>query len=170
MSGGDGGRAFVDRWIALLGASRGEAASALDVAMGRGRHAVPLARAGFITYGVDIRLDANESWRPDEVVGRLAPLGRYRPSAIEQPVAHAEVGRLAEIRASIDVPVMLDESLCGYPDGERAVGQGTADFYNVRLSKCGGYIPSLKLAQFVPRTFVEVNNAFGVGDGGKLDG
>ena len=58
MSGGDGGRAFVDRWIALLGASRGEAASALDVAMGRGRHAVPLARAGFITYGVDIRLDA----------------------------------------------------------------------------------------------------------------
>jgi tellurite methyltransferase len=31
---------------------------ALDVAMGRGRHAVPLARSGFKTFGVDIRLDA----------------------------------------------------------------------------------------------------------------
>ena len=31
---------------------------ALDVAMGRGRHAVPLARAGFRAFGVDVRLDA----------------------------------------------------------------------------------------------------------------
>jgi tellurite methyltransferase len=32
--------------------------TALDVAMGRGRHAVVLARAGFKTFGVDTRLDA----------------------------------------------------------------------------------------------------------------
>lgn len=31
---------------------------ALDVAMGRGRHALLLSRAGFRTFGVDIRLDA----------------------------------------------------------------------------------------------------------------
>ena len=31
---------------------------ALDVAMGRGRHALPLAQAGFRTFGVDIRVDA----------------------------------------------------------------------------------------------------------------
>jgi SAM-dependent methyltransferase len=31
---------------------------ALDVAMGRGRHAIPIARAGFHTFGVDIRLEA----------------------------------------------------------------------------------------------------------------
>jgi SAM-dependent methyltransferase len=31
---------------------------ALDVAMGRGRHALPLARAGFDTFGVDISFDA----------------------------------------------------------------------------------------------------------------
>jgi len=32
--------------------------TALDVAMGRGRHALALARAGFKTFGVDSRLDA----------------------------------------------------------------------------------------------------------------
>ncbi len=31
---------------------------ALDLAMGRGRHARLLARAGFLTFGVDVRLDA----------------------------------------------------------------------------------------------------------------
>ena len=30
----------------------------IDVAMGRGRHAVPLARAGFRVFGVDVKLDA----------------------------------------------------------------------------------------------------------------
>src|SRR6185503_7329282 len=36
----------------------GESWRALDVAMGRGRHVVPLARAGFRVFGVDVSLDA----------------------------------------------------------------------------------------------------------------
>jgi tellurite methyltransferase len=38
--------------------SSGFAARALDVAMGRGRHALVLARNGFYTFGVDVKLDA----------------------------------------------------------------------------------------------------------------
>ena len=30
---------------------------ALDLAMGEGRHAIPLAEAGFVTYGVDVAVD-----------------------------------------------------------------------------------------------------------------
>ena len=56
---------------------------------------------------------------------------------------HAEVEALAEIRPRLGVPVMLDESLCGYPDAVRAVERGTADLFNVRLSKCGGILPTL---------------------------
>jgi tellurite methyltransferase len=50
---------FIVEWIERL-RSRGssERRRALDVAMGRGRHAVPLAQAGFRTFGVDVRLDA----------------------------------------------------------------------------------------------------------------
>jgi tellurite methyltransferase len=47
----------VDR-VARLGARARTSARALDVAAGRGRHLVPLARAGFRTFGVDVRLDA----------------------------------------------------------------------------------------------------------------
>ena len=64
---------------------------------------------------------------------------------------HAEVGALAELRRQVRVPVMLDESLCGPLDAERAVAAGTCDLFNLRLSKCGGFIPSLRLAQLAKR-------------------
>jgi len=49
---------FVDEWLARLAPPRGERLCALDVAIGRGRHAVALALAGFKTFGVDVRFDA----------------------------------------------------------------------------------------------------------------
>jgi tellurite methyltransferase len=52
---------FVVEWVARvareLGAANGDR-RALDVAMGRGRHALVLAQAGFRTFGVDVKLDA----------------------------------------------------------------------------------------------------------------
>jgi muconate cycloisomerase len=41
---------------------------------------------------------------------------------------------------------MLDESLCSVSDGRRAIERGTCDLFNIRLSKCGGFVNSLKLA------------------------
>jgi SAM-dependent methyltransferase len=49
---------FVAEWAARLAPAQHGTARALDVAMGRGRHALLLARAGFRTFGVDIRHDA----------------------------------------------------------------------------------------------------------------
>jgi SAM-dependent methyltransferase len=49
---------FVGEWIARLAPRCAEPMRALDVAMGRGRHAVALALAGFKTFGVDVRFDA----------------------------------------------------------------------------------------------------------------
>ena len=45
-------------WIAQLDDRLPQRRRALDIAMGGGRHAIPLARAGFRTFGVDVRLDA----------------------------------------------------------------------------------------------------------------
>jgi tellurite methyltransferase len=47
---------FVAGWIATLAPD--QSSRALDLAMGRGRHALVLARNGFQTFGVDVNLDA----------------------------------------------------------------------------------------------------------------
>ena len=100
----------------------------------------------------DIRVDANEAWKPAEIVERIRALEPSGISSVEQPVPHAEVDALAEVRRAIHTPIMLDESLCSMIDAERAVQRGTCDLFNLRLSKCGGFIPSLRLAQFARRT------------------
>lgn len=99
----------------------------------------------------DIRIDANEAWTDDVVIDRVRPLLPFRPSALEQPLPHEQVGRLASLRPRLGVPVMLDESLCGEPDARDAIDRGLADILNVRLSKCGGLLPSLRIIDLTYR-------------------
>ena len=49
---------FIVEWIDRLAREGRGNRRALDVAMGRGRYAVALARAGFRTFGVDLKIDA----------------------------------------------------------------------------------------------------------------
>ena len=106
----------------------------------------------FLGKRIDVRLDANEAWPASELLERVEPLRRFGPTALEQPVPHAEVLALAELRPRLGIPVMLDESLCGWPDAVSAVEQHTADLLNVRLSKCGGIIPSLRIIGLAQRS------------------
>lgn len=100
---------------------------------------------------IDIRIDANEAWPPEHAAERIRELEPFGISSVEQPVAHDHVDALAEVRRQVSTPIMLDESLCGGVDATRAVASQTCDLFNLRLSKCGGFIRSLRLAQFARR-------------------
>ncbi len=100
---------------------------------------------------IDLRIDANEAWSPTEVTARIQELEPLGITSVEQPVRHEDVACLAAVRKQVKTPIMLDESLCGAVDAERAVQGGWCDLFNLRLSKCGGFIPSLRLAQFAKR-------------------
>ncbi len=100
---------------------------------------------------MDLRIDANEAWTPANAVARIRELEPFGITSVEQPVKHEDVACLAEVRKQIATPVMLDESLCGEVDAERAAKNGWCDLFNLRLSKCGGFIPSLRLAQLAKR-------------------
>lgn len=117
---------------------------------------------------VDVRLDANEAWHATELLERVRPLLPYRPSALEQPVPHEEVGALAELRPMLGVPVMLDESLCSERDAERAITDGLADVLNVRLSKCGGALASLRIVERAHRAGLAVQLGCHPGETGLL--
>jgi len=96
---------------------------------------------------MDLRVDANEAWKPEEVVDRIRELEPHGISSVEQPVAHAEVDSLAEARRAPYLPdIMLDESLCSLQDGRDAIARETCDLFNIRISKCGGLLNSLRLA------------------------
>ena len=96
-----------------------------------------------------MRIDANEAWTADKrAVLRIAELKSAGVDWVEQPIPHEQVKALAEIRKKSGFRIMHDESLCGMVDAERAVADQTCDLFNLRLSKCGGLLPTLRLAQF----------------------
>ncbi|WP_435005999.1 dipeptide epimerase [Tundrisphaera lichenicola] len=117
----------------------------------------------------DIRIDANEAWSADEVLSRVEPLRPALPSVLEQPVPHAQVEALAEIRPKLGhLRIMLDESLCGYPDALHAVEHRTTDLFNVRLSKCGGILPSLRIMALAHRSGLGIQLGCHPGETGLL--
>jgi L-Ala-D/L-Glu epimerase len=95
---------------------------------------------------MDIRLDANEAWSPQEAAERIRALEPFNISSIEQPLHQSAASSLAELRREVRTPIMLDESLCSETDGQRAADEGLCDIFNLRLSKCGGFTRSLRLA------------------------
>jgi muconate cycloisomerase len=117
---------------------------------------------------VDLRLDANEAWSCDEVVEKMAPLVGYGVTSLEQPVAHAEVSGLAAVRRELDVPIMLDESLCSLGDAHRAIESRSCDLFNIRLSKCGGFLNSLELAALAHQSGLGYQLGCQVGETGIL--
>ena len=104
--------------------------------------------------GIDLRLDANEAFSADEAADRIRELEPFVIDSVEQPVRHEDVSKLTAIRRAINTPVMLDESLCSMVDAERAVIAGWADLFNLRLSKCGGFLPTLRIAEYAARNGV----------------
>jgi muconate cycloisomerase len=102
----------------------------------------------WIGPGVDLRIDVNGGWRAGDAPRKLASFAGSRISCVEQPLAHEEFSALADLRKKASVPMMLDESLTSPLDAEAAVAQNACDLFNIRLSKCGGFLASLRLAAF----------------------
>lgn len=94
-----------------------------------------------------VRVDANEAWSVDEAIQNITRLEEFGIASVEQPISHAEVQHLSTVRRETNIPIMLDESLCSVSDANAAVSQNLCDLFNVRISKCGGIVGSLKLVE-----------------------
>src|SRR5262249_46193670 len=97
---------------------------------------------------MDLRVDANEAWNTEEAADQIRKLEPFGITSVEQPVSYEDLNALPGLRKLVKTPIMLDESLCSRLDAERAVSLQACDLFNLRLSKCGGFIPALRLAQF----------------------
>jgi muconate cycloisomerase len=124
----------------------------------------------YVGKKINLRVDANEAWSPAECTARIKELEPFGIECVEQPVSHVQVSSLQEIRKQVSTPIMLDESLCSMVDAERAVVGDWCDRFNLRLSKCGGFIPTLRIAEFASRNNVSYQLGCQVGESAILSG
>lgn len=73
-----------------------------------------MVRRRFPSDVLEIRLDANGSFSPDNAMKRLGRLARYDIHSIEQPVAAGQHDVMRRVCAESPIPVALDEELIGY--------------------------------------------------------
>lgn len=123
---------------------------------------------GLVGPKMDLRIDANEAWTCENLQSKFELLEKFDITSIEQPVHHNEVGGLAKLRSNISAPIMLDESLCSVDDGQRAIESGTCDMFNIRISKCGGFLNSLKTAALAHQAGLGYQLGCQVGETGIL--
>ena len=115
-------------------------------------------------HDASLRLDANGAWsfeRAVHVLNAVAPLGI---AAVEQPLPRGPVEDLARLRQAIPVPIMADESLVTPADAEALIAGEAVDFFNVRISKCGGLARSLAIAERAAKAGVGVQVGSQVGE------
>ncbi len=115
-----------------------------------------------------LRVDANGAWDLEEAVERCAGLARHGVLAVEQPLARGREEELAELRQRSSVPIMLDESLLTAEGAERLVVAGRVDLFNIRISKNGGLVQSLRLAELAHRRGLDFQLGCMVGETGVL--
>ena len=70
-------------------------------------------RRKFSAFQVEIRLDANGAFAPDEALIQLRELKRFDIHSIEQPIKPNQWDALAEICAKSPIDIALDEELIG---------------------------------------------------------
>jgi len=78
-------------------------------------------RQRFSSREVELRLDANGGFKPDEALYRLELLSQYAIHSIEQPVKQKQWALMAELCREAPLPIALDEELIGVndPDAKR---------------------------------------------------
>lgn len=92
-----------------------------------------------------LAIDANGAWGGHDVFAlarQLAPLG---VKFLEQPFAPEEDARMPKLLAASPLPVFADESCVVLDDVERVPGRFSG--LNIKLTKCGGLTPALKMLQ-----------------------
>jgi L-alanine-DL-glutamate epimerase-like enolase superfamily enzyme len=84
-----------------------------------------------------IRLDANQGYEREEACRFAAELAPEGLELFEQPCAAADWDAAVAVARVAAVPMMLDESIYGLSDIERAAASGAARYVKLKLMKMG---------------------------------
>ncbi|MBU3181260.1 dipeptide epimerase [Clostridium psychrophilum] len=100
-----------------------------------------------VGYNVNIRLDANQGWKPKEAVLTLRKIedAGLDIEFVEQPVEAHDIEGLKFVTDNISIPVMADESVFSPMDALKIMQTRAADLINIKLMKTGGIYNALKI-------------------------
>ena len=124
--------------------------SILNVAVGRnGIKDVESLLAIRKAVGPDIRIrvEANQSWKPQEAVHiiNMMEAKGVQAELVEQPVKAHDLAGLKFVTQHVQTPIVADESVFSVKDALHIIQTQSADLINIKLMKIGGIHEALKI-------------------------
>ena len=91
-------------------------------------------------------MDPNESWDVSTAIKMIRKLERFEPECIEQPTPSESIAALAQVKASVDVPIAADQCVYTLNDVYEVCRHNAADMIVLGLHEVGGIIALRKAA------------------------
>lgn len=105
---------------------------------------------------IAIRVDVNQGWvNSSTTLQALKKLEEYSLDWLEQPVKADDIDAMVDIKSKTSVPMMIDEGLRGFREMKEIIAKRAADKVNIKLMKCGGIYPAMKLAHMAEMAGIE---------------
>ena len=94
---------------------------------------------------VNVRADANNLWEDADAALRALEALEFRFGGIEEPLHAGDIAGMARLAAALDTRIVLDESVLRAGQLDVLAEQPERWIVNLRISKMGGVLRSLKL-------------------------
>ncbi|MBN1764147.1 MAG: hypothetical protein JW860_02735 [Sedimentisphaerales bacterium] len=115
-----------------------------------------------------LRVDANGAWDIDTATALSKKLHDYSIISLEQPLSPNDHSHLHTIASLSPVPLMADESLVSLEDGQFLAQNDFTDYFNIGISKNGGLLPALRLAELALKSSLGIQLGAAPGETGVL--
>jgi L-alanine-DL-glutamate epimerase-like enolase superfamily enzyme len=89
---------------------------------------------------IQLRIDANQGWDFQTAQAALQQMEPFRIQFCEQPMRHWHDDQLPELRRSVPIPIMADESVFDHHDARRLIAANACDYVNIKFAKSGGIL------------------------------
>ena len=96
-----------------------------------------------------IRVDGNAAYSFVDARVVLNELARYHIADAEQPLARADLRRLAELRRAVGIPIAAQESVSSPEDALLVLEEQAADLLKIKLTHIGGFERAREVAAVV---------------------
>ena len=99
-------------------------------------------RSNYSKEEIELRVDANGAFKPDEAMDKLRALAQHDLHSIEQPIRQKQIEDMARLCRTTPVPIALDEELIGITDMEnkaRLLEEINPQYIILKPSLIGGF-------------------------------
>lgn len=99
----------------------------------------------------EVRLEFNGRMAFAQVRQTLERLRPFEIRTVEEPLPPGHLEDLHRLRTRFGIDLIADESLVTLEDAERLARNGAHTIFNIKVSKCGGLLQSMQIAQHAGR-------------------